>query len=307
MSSGDVSYSDMATDLAEEFGIDIKKAQQLINNYNVKQKKSKKPKDLADIPYCPLPNDGTIDPERCHAVKANSGLNIQCKNKISKLALKNGKDYCTTCFHQSEKFVDGKPNFGDMRDIVALYDEGKTHLDYVNKKGKQTLPFALLVSKGKIKDREGNPVDLDKAIEFAESIGREIIEEDLNVVEIDEGKSKKKKTGRKPVKKNSDSKSTKAVKAKIVVVQKDGGGVDEADDEVDEVDDNDTESYTLNISDNEADDDGEEEDTDEIELSEIVIRKRKYWIDEEHFLYDHDTKTRIGKKFVKKRIVSVDK
>lgn len=305
MSSGDVSYSDMATGLAEEFGIDIKKAQQLINNYNVKQKKSKKPKDPADIPYCPLPNDGTIDPERCHAVKANSGLNIQCKNKISKLALKNGKDYCTTCFHQSEKFVDGKPNFGDMRDIVALYDEGKTHLDYVNKKGKQTLPFALLVNKGKIKDRDGNPVDLDKAIEFAESIGRDIIEEDLNVVEIDEGKSKKKKSGRKPVKKNSDSKPTKAVKAKIVVVQNDKK--EEEEETVDEVVDNDTESYSVEISDDEAGDDEEDEETDEIELSEIVIRKRKYWIDEEHFLYDHNTKTRIGKKFVKKRIVSVDK
>lgn len=79
-----------------------------------------------------------VDDNRCYAVKANKGLNTQCYNKPKK-----GEEYCSACLKQAESNDTGRPNYGDIRDHAKC----NPHTDYVNDKGKKTIPYIDVVSK----------------------------------------------------------------------------------------------------------------------------------------------------------------
>lgn len=138
-----------------------------------KEKKAKAPKYVK--PDYLLPFDGTVDENRCYAVKANKGLNTQCFNKPKK-----GEEYCSACFKQAQANETGRPNYGDIREHAKC----EPHTAYVNDKGKKTIPYVDVVEKL----QEG--LTLDVAREYAKSLGMDIL--DVDTVTAKKRRTKKK-------------------------------------------------------------------------------------------------------------------
>lgn len=100
------------------------------------------------IPFC-----GVVDENRCLAVKYNKGLNTQCYTKPKK-----GEDYCGACLKQAQANDSGRPNYGDIRD----HAKSEPHTEYINDKGKKTIPYIDIISK--LKTDDGDSVTMDMAI-----------------------------------------------------------------------------------------------------------------------------------------------
>ena len=138
-----------------------------------KLQRTKKPSTV--VPFC-----GKIVGDWCCAVRFNHGLHTQCTNgKVGEL------DYCKTCSKQADNFSqeretpEGKrpqPPYGDIRDRVKL------GLDYVDPKGKRTVPFANVAKKLNI--------DVEKAKAAAALLGWEISPEQLVERKVTRGRPK---------------------------------------------------------------------------------------------------------------------
>ena len=100
---------------------------------------------------CVLPWCGEIDNECCRALKLNNGLHTQC-NRICEKG-----DYCMSCVKLIEKNGGSAP-YGNVDDRLKC-----GILDYVDPKGKATVPFANVMKKLNISKEE--------AIKEAEKLG----------------------------------------------------------------------------------------------------------------------------------------
>jgi len=151
-----------------------KRAKELESRPKVsKLQRTKKPSTV--VPFC-----GKIVGDWCCAVRFNHGLHTQCTNgKVGEL------DYCKTCSKQADNFSqeretpEGKrpqPPYGDIRDRVKL------GLDYVDPKGKRTVPFANVAKKLNI--------DVEKAKAAAALLGWEISPEQLVERKVTRGRPK---------------------------------------------------------------------------------------------------------------------
>ena len=87
-----------------------------------------------------LPFTGVIEEVKCHSIRYNYGLHTQCQNK----KLKSG-DYCSVCQKNIDQTPDNKPPNGDIRDRLNV-----PLLDYVDPKGKKTVPYIKVISKLKV-------------------------------------------------------------------------------------------------------------------------------------------------------------
>ena len=81
--------------------------------------------------------------------------------------------YCKTCQTQADRSATGKPTYGTVEDREAV-----GILEYVDPKGKQTLPYANVMQKLNI-SREDVEAE---AKEFAELLGTDTIPEEHFVV-----------------------------------------------------------------------------------------------------------------------------
>lgn len=100
-----------------------------------KSSKTAKSKVKADGPSIPLPFVGEIRGDLCMGIALNHGLHTQCwKYPIE------GSEYCKTCTNAVNK--NGKPTYGHIEDRLMC-----DLLEYVDPKGKKTLPYANIVKK----------------------------------------------------------------------------------------------------------------------------------------------------------------
>jgi hypothetical protein len=138
----------------------------IISKKSAKSSKVKKTaKPTVILPFC-----GVIVEDWCKGVKLNHGLHTQCT-----MGCKD--DYCKTCTKQADGSATGKPSFGDIRDRAEF------GVDYVDPKGKLTVPYANIVEKLKI--------DMTEAVAAAEVLGWTIPETQLVKRERSKKKSPK--------------------------------------------------------------------------------------------------------------------
>ena len=170
------------------------------------KKEPKEPKEKVKKSRFPLPWCGIRNKCNCTGIRLNHGLHTQCTQKPVK-----GMRYCKTCQQQADRSATGKPTYGDVEDREAV-----GILEYVDPKGKQTLPFANVMKKLNI-SREDVEAE---AKEFAELLGTDTIpEEHFTIREAKRGRPKKESTGEeKPKQKKKvgrPSKSSKVVKSSV--------------------------------------------------------------------------------------------
>jgi len=104
------------------------------------QKAPKEPKEKVKKARFPLPWCGIRNKCNCTGLRLNHGLHTQCTQKPVK-----GMTYCKTCQQQADRSATGKPTYGTVEDREAA-----GLLEFVDPKGKQTLPFANVMEKLKI-------------------------------------------------------------------------------------------------------------------------------------------------------------
>ena len=126
-------------------------------------KSSKKNHQLKEMNKIPLPFVGHIYEDACMGIKLVKGLHLQCANYPE-----DGHEYCKSCFTQSQKNSNNKPTYGDIRDRLEC-----PLLDFVDAKGKRTVPFANVFKKLDISREEIEA----KATEYGISIPEEHWEE----------------------------------------------------------------------------------------------------------------------------------
>ena len=100
---------------------------------------------------CVLPWCGVIEESQCRALRLNNGLHTQCNR------LKGEKGYCMSCVKLIEKNGGSTP-YGSVDDRIKC-----DILDYVDPKGKATIPFANVMKKLNISKEE--------ALKEAEKLG----------------------------------------------------------------------------------------------------------------------------------------
>lgn len=100
---------------------------------------------------CVLPWCGVIEESCCRALRLNNGLHTQCNR------LKGEKGYCMSCVKLIEKNGGSTP-YGSVDDRIKC-----DILDYVDPKGKATIPFANVMKKLNISKEE--------ALKEAEKLG----------------------------------------------------------------------------------------------------------------------------------------
>jgi hypothetical protein len=107
------------------------------------------------LPFC-----GEIMKDNCLGVRYNHGLHTQCiKSKVV------GNRYCNICMRQAENNASGVPNYGDIE------DRAKFGVNYIDPKGRMSIPYANVVDKLGIK--------MSVAVAAASSLGWSIPAEQL--------------------------------------------------------------------------------------------------------------------------------
>ena len=87
-----------------------------------------------------LPYIGVCNENSCSALRLNYGLHTQCVNKKYKKT-----EYCKVCLKHVEASVDNTPPYGTIFDRMKL-----GILDYVDLRGKKTVPYYKVLHKMKI-------------------------------------------------------------------------------------------------------------------------------------------------------------
>ena len=167
------------------------------------QGKAKEPKEKVRKPTMPLPYCGVANKCNCRALRLNHGLHTQCTQKVTK-----GMRYCKTCQKGADRSATGKPTYGTIEDRMAV-----GILEYVDPKGKRTIPYANVMEKLNISRADAET----EVAKFSELVGASTIpEEHFTKRESKRGRPKKETTeadDAKPVKKSRGrpSKSKKLV------------------------------------------------------------------------------------------------
>ena len=152
---------EVVEELGEEYNFDIEEGKKKVKVEVVKRCEKSESKIV-------LPYTGTIIDGRCNGIKANYGLYSQCMNYKAK------KGYCLTCYKQSEKNVDGKPNNGNITDRT---------MDYKDKNGKIPVKYIVVMKKMNL-TRE--MVECE-----AQKLGIRIPEEEFEMPKTQRGRPKK--------------------------------------------------------------------------------------------------------------------
>jgi hypothetical protein len=146
-------------ELSKNMGISEKELWEGLGRSELKEKKEveKVEKKEEKKMNCVLPWCGVVDESCCKALKLNNGLHTQCQRGIS-----DGEDYCGSCVKLIEKNGGSAP-YGTVNDRVKC-----GILDYIDPKGKATVPFANVMKKLNINKEE--------ALKEAERLGLSIPE-----------------------------------------------------------------------------------------------------------------------------------
>lgn len=153
--------SEVVEELGKEYKFDINEGKERMNVEVVKRCERKEAKIV-------LPYTGEIIDVRCNGIKANYGLYSQCLN----LKEKNG--YCGTCYKQSEKNEDGKPNHGHISDRT---------FDFKDKNGKCPVKYSVVMKKQNL--------TREMVEKEARNVGIRIPEEEFEMPKTQRGRPKK--------------------------------------------------------------------------------------------------------------------
>ena len=113
-------------EIERRYNIDMSEIKKEIGSVEVKVRGKEKNSII-------LPFNGRINEEDCKGIKMNYGLYTQCKNKMFM------KELCKTCYKQSEKNSNGKPNYGTI-------DE-RLDKNYTDKNGKKPIKYSKYMEK----------------------------------------------------------------------------------------------------------------------------------------------------------------
>ena len=128
------------------------------------QSKAKVPKEKVLKPTMPLPYCGVANKSNCRALRLNHGLHTQCTQKVSK-----GMLYCKTCQKGVDRSATGKPTYGTIEDRMCA-----CLLEYVDPKGKRTIPYANVMEKLNITRADAEA----EVAKFSELVGASTIPEE---------------------------------------------------------------------------------------------------------------------------------
>jgi hypothetical protein len=92
----------------------------------------------------PMPFNNEKNEECCSGIRQNHGLYTQCENKMSQTS-----KYCKSCDKQAKKNEDGKPDYGDIDDRLAV-----GVYDYRDRKGKGPINYLKVLKKLKLNQEE---------------------------------------------------------------------------------------------------------------------------------------------------------
>ena len=112
-------------EIGEKYDLDVEEMKSSLG-LEIKMKKEKKSEIM-------LPFTGRINESDCKGIKMNYGLYNQCSKNIFKNSL------CKTCYKQSEKNSNGKPNLGTI-------DE-RLDKNYTDKNGKKPIKYSKYMEK----------------------------------------------------------------------------------------------------------------------------------------------------------------
>jgi len=113
----------------------------------VKEKvvKEKVVKDKVVKSVYPMPFNNEKNEECCSGIRQNHGLYTQCENKM----MSETSKYCKSCDKQAKKNEDGKPDYGDIEDRLAV-----GVYDYRDRKGKGPTNYLKVLKKLKLNQEE---------------------------------------------------------------------------------------------------------------------------------------------------------
>jgi hypothetical protein len=249
----------------------------------VKTPKAKLPKNSKVVkPAFILPFTGVIEENKCHSIRYNYGLHTQCQNK----KLKSG-DYCSLCQKNIKQTSDNKPPSGDIRDRLNV-----PLLEYVDPKGKKTVPYIKVISKLK--------VTREQAEEEAKKFGFTIPDE--HWVEVTKSKATKAKAAK--AKAHTDVKPTAADTETSTTIDKDTQSnkrgrpvkpvvsIDETSVLVSDMKEEIQSIVNANGTNTEV---KEEEESEDIQCEEFEINNQTYLRSSDNKIYDINTEEYIGK------------
>ena len=169
------------------------------------KKESSEPKEKMMKPKIPLPYCGVRNKCNCFGLRLNHGMHTQCTQRPIK-----GARYCKTCQQQADRSATGKPTYGTIedREMVGI-------LEFVDPKGKKTVPYANVMKKLNI-TREAAEAEVK---EFADLVGTDTIpEEHFNLRETKRGRPKKESSEsdeKEPKKRGRPTKTKKVVASSV--------------------------------------------------------------------------------------------
>ena len=264
---------EVVEELEKEYKLDIEEVKKKVKVEVVKRCEKKDVKIV-------LPYTGEIIEGRCHGIKANYGLYSQCMN----LKEKNG--YCLTCYKQSIKNENGKPNHGN------ILERG---MDYKDKNGKIPVKYSVVMKKQNL--------TREMVENEAQKVGVRIPEEEFETQKTQRGRPKKStdNTEKKEHKPRGRPRKEKKVIENgnegddlIESLVKQAKNINEKND--DEMESDKKKETEIKENEKESDDEVDDEDDDEEETAVVVfkIKGKKYLKAADNTLYDFDSHEVIG-------------
>jgi hypothetical protein len=153
--------------LSEKYGFKLEEGLEYVDlsNVEVKVEENEKSRKMV-LPFCGRKEEG-----KCEGIRLNHGLYTQCTNSKKEGIL------CMTCLKQTEKNSNGKPTYGYISERV---EQGT---NYVDPKGKAPVQYGNIMDKLNITREE--------AEKEANKLGLTIPEEQFAVKKVARGRPKK--------------------------------------------------------------------------------------------------------------------
>ena len=232
-------------------------------NITVKKMEEIKMKELSKIP---LPFTGVLCSDNCNGIRLNHSLYTQCTNKHT--ISHNGYNLCKTCDKQREKNSNDKPTYGYIQERI---EQGE---NYVDSKGKKPVSYGNVMEKLNISRKE-----VEKE---AEKVGIIIDEKHYEVKKGQRGRPKKSMTSSQDVidtASESSERSEEPVKRGRGRPKKEKKTVEEEVQEEKEV----------------KEEENESSDEEELAVTEIIYKGKKYLKAGDDTIYDIETHEEIGR------------
>lgn len=242
-------------ELAIEYGFSEEEGLGKIN-IRVKKMEEIKMKELSKIP---LPFTGVICSENCNGIRLNHSLYTQCTNKHT--ISHNGYNLCKTCDKQREKNSNDKPTYGYIQERIELGE------NYVDSKGKKPVSYGNVMEKLNISRKE-----VEKE---AEKVGIIIDEKHYEVKKGQRGRPKKSMTSSQDVIDTASESSERS--------EKRGRGRPKK------------EKKTVEEEKEVKEEENESSDEEELAVTEIIYKGKKYLKAGDDTIYDIETHEEIGR------------